>query len=62
MFNRFIGTAKPAPVAEAPKPVDITNLQKHSDNMSKREQAEYKKLQDIDNKICEFGLLRFVNV
>ena len=51
--GRFIGTAKPKPVAEAPKPVDISGLQKQTSSLNAREENTYKKLQDIDEKICE---------
>ena len=62
MFNRFLGTAKPAPVAEAPKPVDVSGLQDHASRLTTREDNAYKKIQEIDAKICEFVLLGFINI
>ena len=62
MFNRFIGVSKPAPVAEAPKPVDLSGLQGHASRLGPREDNEYKKIQEIDAKICEFVLLGFINI
>ena len=51
MFSRFVGQKKPAQVKEE-KPIDLTPMTNHMDNLNKREEQLLKKIGDIDQQLA----------
>ena len=53
MFNRLIGVSKPKPIAEEPKPFDMTPMTEHMTRLDQREKVMYEKIQNLDAQIAE---------
>ena len=51
MFNRFVGQKKPT-VTQEEKPVDMTPMTNHLENLSKREDQILKKIENIDQQLA----------